>query len=132
MWKRTVDISGFGGGYEAMCQTLLWRGIAYLAEVKPPLEMWKDAKSYRGVYGILQTEGKDLTALEEAIIRPGDDVTRVMHQAVMEHLYAIHTNGLDGWLAEYIQKAPGRVVEVVVNLFPVDSHHEEGGLEINR
>ena len=123
MWKRTVTISGFGGGYEAMCQTLLWRGIVYLAEVKPPLDMWKNATSYQGVYGILQTEGQDLKALEEAIIRPGDDVTGAMHQAVMGHLHVIHTNGLDGWLAEYIQKTPGRVVEVDVDLFPVDSHH---------
>ena len=127
MWKRTVDISGFGGAYEAMCQTLLWRGIAYLAEVKPPLEMWKGAKSYRGIYGVLHTEGTDLKALEETIIRPGDDVTSVMHQAVMEHLHDIHTNGQGAWLAKYIQKAPDRVVEVDVDLFPVGSHHEKGG-----
>ena len=60
MKKRTVDISGMGGGYEAMCQTMLWRGVLHLAEMKPPLEMWKQATEYQNIIGVMSTEGADL------------------------------------------------------------------------
>lgn len=46
--QRTIEISGFGG-YEDMCQRMLWRGVAYLAENKPPVEMWKNVRTYKGI-----------------------------------------------------------------------------------
>ena len=60
MKKRTVDISGFGDGYEAACQTMLWRGVNYLAEVNPPITMWDGATEYRNVIGVLIVKGDDL------------------------------------------------------------------------
>ena len=95
---KTCDISGMGGDYEQMCQRILHRGIAYLAEVQPPVEMWGKATALKNVYGILLTEGDDLKALENAIIRPGDDATGAMHQCVMGHLSYIHKHGHDAWL----------------------------------
>ncbi len=97
---ETVSLSGMGGGYEEMCQRMLWRGVAHLAEVKPPVEMWAGASSLENVYGILVTEGDDLKGLEEAIIKKDDDVTGAMHQCVMGHLNYIHKNGTEGWIAE--------------------------------
>jgi hypothetical protein len=117
--KRTVDLSGFGGGYEAMCQTMLWRGVQYLAEVKPPLTMWKDAKSFKNVYGLVMTEGADLKALEVAILKPGEDATGAMHHAVMATLRYIHKHGVDHWLAEVEKEAPDRIYETDVELGPV-------------
>ncbi len=116
MKKLTVDVSGFGGGYEAMCQTMLWRGVLWLAERKPPFQMWKNAKSYKGIYGVLSTAGPEFKELEAAMMRKGDGVTGAMHQAVMGHLRRIHEVGVDGWLAGYHEKAPDRIYEADVVL----------------
>ena len=109
---KTWDLSGMGGGYEEMCQRMLWRGVAYLAEVKPPVEMWQQVKGFKNAYGVILTDGADLKALERAIIQPGDDVTGAMHQCVMGHLSFIHTHGIEKWrehLAEH--RAPEEPVE---------------------
>ena len=103
---KTCDISGMGGGYEKMCQRMLARGIAYLAEVNPPVEMWEKAKECANIYGIMLTEGQDLKALEACVIRSGDDVTTAMHQAVMQHLLYIHRNGKDKWLEKLAEYRP--------------------------
>ena len=97
--QETVEISGFGGGYEDQCQRMLWRGVAHLAEIKPPLEMWDHAKQYRNITGIMITDGADLKALEASCIHEGDDVTGAMHQAVMSHLAHIHRHTVSEWLA---------------------------------
>lgn len=97
--KTTASISGFGGGYEDTCQRMLWKGVAYLAEVRPLLSIWDKVASYEGVYGILRTEGDGIKALEAAVMAGEDDVTGAMHQAVMSHLHQIHKNGVDWWLA---------------------------------
>jgi len=97
---RTCDISGMGGGYEGMCQRMLARGVAYLAEVQPPIEMWAKATEYQNIVGIMTVEGADLKGLEDAIIRKGDDCTGAMHQAVMGHLRYIHKHGHAKWLEE--------------------------------
>jgi hypothetical protein len=104
---ETFDLSGFGGGYEDMCQRMLWRGVGWLAEAEPPVEMWSQAKSYAGVWGVVSTEGQNLKALEAAIIRPGDDVTGAMHQCVMGHLAFIHRNGIDAWREHMRQHRDG-------------------------
>ena len=98
--QETISISGFGGGYEDMCQRMLWRGVAYLAERQPPVEMWAGAHAYENIYGVMSTEGEELKALEAAIIKDGDDVTGAMHQAVMSHLAYIHKHGVLEWLRE--------------------------------
>ena len=87
-----------------MCQRMLWRGVAHLAEVQPPTDMWKQAKSFENIYGILITDGEHLKALEKSIIKDSDDVTGAMHQAVMSHLSYIHHHGQDEWLGE-VRKA---------------------------
>lgn len=107
--QQTIDISGMGGGYEDQCQRMLWRGVAHLAEAKPPPKMWKQATTYQGIYGIMMTEGDALKALEAAIIQPGDDATGAMHQAVMSHLAYIHRHGVEQWLQD-AQKQGGRKV----------------------
>lgn len=109
MKRQTVDISGFGGGYEAECQRMLWRGVAYLNEVNPPTDMWKGAKEYRNIVGVMSIEGADLKALEDVVVPPGSDCTGAMHQAVMGHLRYIHAHGTDAWLTELRQhrREPG-------------------------
>ena len=95
--QKSWSLSGMGGGYEDQCQRMLWRGVAYLAECRPPLEMWEQALSSPRIYGVLLTGGGGLKALEQAIIKPGDDVTGAMHQCVMSHLAYIHQYGTASW-----------------------------------
>lgn len=83
-----------------MCQKMLWRGVAHLAEVNPPVEMWEHAKTYPGIYGVMSTEGQHLKDLEAAILHEGEDATGAMHHAVMSHLAYIHKYGVDAWLKE--------------------------------
>lgn len=102
---RTVSISGFGGAYEDMCQRMLWRGVAYLAEIQPPVEMWHKARQ-NPLIGVLQTDGDDLKALERHIIREGDDVTGAMRHAVLNHLAYIHHHSVKEWLVEAGEHRP--------------------------
>ena len=116
MKKITVDISGMGGEYEAMCQTMLWRGVLHLAEVKPPFTMWSNATEYKNIYGVMDTRGDDLKALERSIIHKGDDVTGAMHQCVMGHLRKIHEVGIEKWLELVREHDSDRIYEVEVTL----------------
>lgn len=68
MRRTTFDLSGMSGGYEDMCQLMLWRGVLYLAEVQPPVTMWEQATEYQNVYGVMSTQGAGLKALEAAAI----------------------------------------------------------------
>lgn len=116
--QETISISGFGGDYEDTCQRMLWRGVAYLAEMKPPQEMWKQARQSAHIVGVMTTEGDDLKALEAAIIRPGDDVSGVMHQAVMNHLAYIHQHSTAEWLTEGKQHRDAGTFIWVGELYP--------------
>lgn len=106
MKRLTFDLSGMGGGYEDMCQLMLWRGVLHLAEAKPPVEMWQRATEYKNLYGIMETEGPDLEALEAAIMRPGEGQSGAMHQCVMGHLRFIHMQGLEAWRAHLASARP--------------------------
>lgn len=104
--RQTYDISGMGGGYEGLCQTMLWRGVTHLAIAKPPVEMWTQALEHPQIEGVMLTDGEELTALEHAIIKPGDGATGAMHQYVMRHLRFIHTSGLEAWREELAPHRP--------------------------
>ncbi len=95
---QTIDISGMGGGYEDGCQRMLWRGIQYLAERQPPVEMWERARQNPQIVGVLITEGEELKSLENYILRGCNGASGAMHQAVMNHLAWIHKKGQENWL----------------------------------
>ena len=108
----TADLSGMGGGYEEMCQKMLWRGVAFLAERKPPLSIWNKTHAYSSVYGVMHTEGAGIKELEKAIIHEGDDVTGAMHQCVMGHLAFIHKNGTGKWIEHLrLHRKPAEIYE---------------------
>ncbi len=120
MRKRTVDLSGFGGGYEAMCQTMLWRGVAWLAEVQPRFEdVWPPVK----VGAERQIKTKLEVDLESAMLRPGEDVTGAMFGAAKSHVAYIARHGVDKWLEDVGRAQPERIYEADVVLDPADSHH---------
>ena len=110
---KTIDISGFGGSYEEMCQRMLRRGVKFL-EDNPDFD-FSGYKQYKDIYGICIAESEDAKALDDAIMG-GDDSppTGAMHQAVVNHLAYIHKYGYDAWI-EAAQKHGRRVYEIENN-----------------
>ena len=94
---RTIDISGLGGSYEAGCQKMLLNGLRYLK--RHPNFDFSVYKTYKGIYGICEGEGREAEALDKAINK-GVDSTGAMHQAVISHLAYIHKNGYEKWITE--------------------------------
>lgn len=95
---RTIDISGMGEGYEDACQRMLWRGVQYLAERQPPIEMWEGTSQSPVIVGVLLTEGEELLSLEKYVMAGCRGASGAMHQAVMNHLAWIHKKGQEDWL----------------------------------
>lgn len=93
------EISGFGGGYEAACQTMLDRGVKWLlARPKAKLE----AHGFENVYGIMIPDSADAKELSEVITKDVD-CTGAMHQAVMGRLFYIAKNGWESYVSELIK-----------------------------
>ena len=105
-----------------MCQTMLWRGVAWWAEVHPRFEdVWpplKVGETYRREDTPLYKE------LEHAMLRKGEDATGAMFGAAISSVAYIAQHGVDGWLAAVRAQDPKRIYEADVNIDPADSHHE--------
>lgn len=95
---KTIDISGFGGSYEAACQKMLFNGLKFLKD-KPNFD-WEGYKTYRGVYGLCTAETAEAKELDDALLEGLSDATRAMHQAVIGHLACIHKHGHDALIVE--------------------------------
>ena len=105
MTMKTIDISGFGGSYEAACQKMLLNGLRWLN--KHPDFDFKHYKAYKNVTGLCIGEGSDTKSLDDAICE-GVDPSGAMHHAVISHLAYIHQNSYDSWLAQ--AKKQGREI----------------------
>lgn len=118
--KTTVIIAGgqFGEDYESVCQRMLWKGVAYLAEVQPPLSIWEGTRDNPSVMGVMTVKGDGLKALEAAMVAGEPDFTGLMHHYVMRHLRYIHKHGVDQLIAECRERDPDRVFEWEGELFP--------------
>jgi hypothetical protein len=77
------EISGFGGGYEKTCRTMVSQGCRWWS--KHP-EADPVVKSFKNIYGIASTENKDAKSLEAAMMKGIDDCTGAMHQACLGHI----------------------------------------------
>ena len=94
---KTVDISGFGGSYEAGCQKMLLNGLKFLNE--HPNFDWSAYKEYRGVFGLTIAESCEAKELDDAVCQDVEP-SGAMHSAVISHLAYINKHGYDGWIAE--------------------------------
>jgi len=98
------EISGFGGGYEAVCRAMVRAGMQWVDEHP---EANPSYKSLKGVFGLIDENNEDAVSLRKAMMdapvywrgeliqkRAGDDCTGAMYHAAVEHVryYAIH-----GW-----------------------------------
>jgi hypothetical protein len=99
------EISGFGGGYEEMCRTMLRAGMEWL-DAHPEAD--PHFKGYQNVFGVTLDENADAKALSDAVVAPTNgDCTGAMHQAVITACLFIRKNGWD----EYVRQmsAPERI-----------------------
>jgi len=94
---KTIDISGFGGSYEAACQKMLLQGLKFLNE--HPNFDFRVYKSSPQVFGLCIGEGETAEALDKAVYE-GVEPSGAMHHAVISHLAYIHKHGYEGWLSE--------------------------------
>jgi len=94
---KTIDISGFGGSYEAGCQKMLLNGLKFLNE--HPNFDWSAYKEYRGVFGLTIAESSEAKELDDAVCQDVEP-SGAMHSAVISHLAHINKHGYDAWLAE--------------------------------
>lgn len=79
---KTRDISGFGGGYEALCQKMLKNGLRFLKQRES--FNWQGYGEIRNVFGICTAEGEDAKELDKAIMEGVEDVTSAMHHGSRE------------------------------------------------
>lgn len=102
-WKESMgEISGFGGGYEAACRSMVLAGIAWI-DANPEAD--PQFHGFRGIYGVIQEDNADAEALTKAIIdASGGDATGAMHQASVSHVLAYKRLGWD----EYVRQLETR------------------------
>ena len=99
-YKHTKDmgqISGFGGNYEDVCQQMLHNGVLFLGRRSAA-----DVKVLESpqIFGVVQLEGDDAQALEDAVMDGIEDATGAMHHSVMSRLAWINKNGWDAYCDE--------------------------------
>lgn len=111
-WSEEMgEISGFGGGYEAVCRAMVLAGIRWVDEHPndDPL-----VKSFKGVFGVAVSENDPAKMLEAAMMnapvvlggkviraRAGDDCTGAMHHAAMGHVLAYRRLGWDEYVRQW-------------------------------
>jgi len=96
---KTIDMSGFGGGYEEACQQMLTNGLVYLARVGPHRNL--KYGELKNVYGLCIAESDEAKALDKAImteVYKVDDASGAMHQAAVSHLMYIVNNGYEKYI----------------------------------
>ena len=93
---KTWDITGFGGGYEATCQKMLWNAVRFLVGQERDVK----SKQYESIYGIAINKGEDGMAFDKAMMKGIKDATGAMHQCATNHALYIGKNGYEKWFSE--------------------------------
>lgn len=102
-YRHTADmgeISGFGGGYEKVCQDMLEAGVKHIEEKR----LCGGDISLSGlvnVFGLCFPENEPTKELSNVVVdAAGGDCTGAMHHAVMSRLAYIAKNGWDKYCEE--------------------------------
>lgn len=107
---KTIDISGFGGYYEATCQAMLFAGMKWLNQ--HPQFDFSAYRTYRNIYGLATAVTELAKELDDILLAAAHgDSTGAIHQAVVSHLAYIHVNGHDAWLKQ-AEKQGREIIEV--------------------
>ena len=104
------EISGFGGGYEAVCRAMVMAGIRWIDE-HPSASL--TFQGFKDVFGLVTEESADAKALVKAMMdapvlldgqqlqaRVGDDCTSAMHHAAVNHVVVYKRLGWDAYTQE--------------------------------
>lgn len=104
------EISGFGGGYEAVCRAMVLAGIAWIDEHPDADPCFRGNKNIFGLILEDSDDAKELTAammdapvvLNERLIQEHvrDDCTGAMHHAAVNHVLAYKRLGWDRYCQE--------------------------------
>lgn len=93
-----VEISGFGGGYEAACRSMVKAGCEWF-DAHPNAQ--PKFHGYKGFYGLIEEDNQDAKDLSAAVLAAANgDSTGAMHQAAIGHILAIHRSGWDWYVGE--------------------------------
>lgn len=100
---KTWDITGFGGGYEETCQTMLWNAVRFVSE-KDCLgrNIDREVKSEQSpqIYGIAINKGKYGKEFDKAMMKGIEDATGAMHHCATNHALYIQKHGYKKWFEE--------------------------------
>ncbi len=105
-WDESMgEISGFGGGYEAVCRAMVITGIRWI-DGHPDADI--QVSGFKGVFGLVTEESQDAKELVKAMMdapvyldgkklqdRVRDDCTGAMHHAAINHVMAYKRLGWD-------------------------------------
>jgi hypothetical protein len=90
-WRDGIrELSGFGGGYEAACRTMMYAGLLWLGECPTA-----DAR------------GADKLAFENAILRVEPGCSGAMFGAAASHALFIHEKGYAEWCSQMTEAKAG-------------------------
>lgn len=93
------EISGFGGGYEAVCQNMLHAACKWLLEDKPAAD--PQFHGFKDVYGLVIGDNADAKEFDKVVLDAANgDCTGAMHQAVVSRALWIKKNGWDAYCTE--------------------------------
>lgn len=102
--EMKAEMSGFGGGYEKTCRSMLKAGLKWLEE-NPGAD--PKFQGYENIYGVITESNDDAKKLSKAVLDgSGGDCTGAMHQAVIETIFYIKKNGIDKYLEHMNSPAP--------------------------
>ena len=100
-----VEISGFGGSYEAGCQDMLEAGVNWLEANKETIQKGSiKISGLKGVIGYVHPESDLAEEMSKTIIEACPDCTGAMHHAVMVRLLDIAKIGWDAYCEKYSKK----------------------------
>jgi hypothetical protein len=93
------EISGFGGGYEDACRSMLKAAMEWF-DANPNAN--PEFKGCENVYGLVVEDNDDAKALSDAAVKAAGEhgCTGAMHQAVITHSLFIKKNGWDKYVEE--------------------------------
>jgi hypothetical protein len=107
---KTVNLSGFGGGYENVCQQMLWNGIKAVEERPEWAELaFKQMRGLKNVFGLVENNGPEAEELDKKLMEGVDDATGAMHHQVCLVLCFIAQNGREKWLEIISKDQPDRI-----------------------
>ncbi len=94
------EVSGFGGGYENACRTMIKAGMQWF-DNNPDADD-PEFIGFKNVYGIVEEDNGSAKALSQYMVESVTDygISGAQHQASVSHVLYAHKNGWDKYIEE--------------------------------